>query len=73
MSWAQRLKRVFAIDIEHCERCGGRVRIIASIEDPPVIQRILNHLELHERPAGEAWPRGPPHSPGLFGADSPEL
>jgi len=23
MTWAQRLKRVFAIDIEKCEKCGG--------------------------------------------------
>lgn len=34
MSWAQRLKRVFAIEIEKCEKCGGRVKIIASIEEP---------------------------------------
>jgi len=40
MSWAQRLKRVFRIDIEQCERCGGRVRIIASIEDPALIGKI---------------------------------
>ena len=33
MTWAQRLKRVFAIDIEKCEKCGGPVRIIASIEE----------------------------------------
>jgi hypothetical protein len=26
MSWAQRLKRVFGIDIETCERCGGAVK-----------------------------------------------
>lgn len=45
MTWAQRLKRVFRIDIESCERCGGKVRIIASIEDPQVIGRILAHLE----------------------------
>ena len=31
MTWAQCLKRVFAIDIEKCEKCGGPVRIIASI------------------------------------------
>ena len=31
MTWAQRLKRVFRIDIEVCEHCGGAVRIIASI------------------------------------------
>ena len=34
MTWAQRLKRVFAIEIEKCEKCGGPVRIIAAIEDP---------------------------------------
>jgi hypothetical protein len=38
MTWAQRLKRVFRIDIESC---GGKVRIIASVEDPAVIGRIL--------------------------------
>ena len=48
MTWAQRLKRVFAIDIEKCEKCGGPVRIIASIEDPEVIQKILKHLGLDQ-------------------------
>jgi hypothetical protein len=31
MTWAQRLKRVFNIDIETCPTCGGAVRIIACI------------------------------------------
>jgi hypothetical protein len=44
MSWAQRLKRVFAIDIETCRQCGGHLRVIASIEQPAVIERILDHL-----------------------------
>ena len=44
MSWAQRLKRVFAIDIGTCQQCGGRLRVIASIEEPAVIERILEHL-----------------------------
>ena len=44
MTWAQRLKRVFNIDIETCSECGGDVRIIASIEDPVVINKILSHL-----------------------------
>jgi hypothetical protein len=30
----RRLKRVFAIEIEQCARCGGRLRVIASIEEP---------------------------------------
>jgi hypothetical protein len=31
LTWAQRLKRVFAIDIEVCRRCGGKLRVIAGI------------------------------------------
>ena len=42
--WVQRLKRVFNIDIETCSECGGAVKIIASIEDPAVINKILTHL-----------------------------
>jgi hypothetical protein len=34
MTWAQRLKRVFRIDVETCPACGGAMKIIASIEDP---------------------------------------
>jgi hypothetical protein len=32
MTWAQRLKRVFNIDIETCEQCVGAVKVIASID-----------------------------------------
>ena len=49
MTWAQRLKRVFNIDIEVCGRCGGSVRVIACIEDQEVIDRILAHLESKEQ------------------------
>ena len=52
MTWAQRLKRVFHIDIETCSECGGDVRIIASIEDPAVINQILDHLDAITHPAG---------------------
>ena len=63
MTWAQRLKRVFQIDIDTCTRCGDAVRIIASIEDPAVIKQILEHLD---RQGGQPPPavtppvRGPP-------------
>lgn len=45
MTWAQRLKRVFNIDVETCVQCGGSVKVIACIEDQPVIDKILAHLE----------------------------
>jgi hypothetical protein len=44
MTWAQRLKRVFNIDIETCPECGGAVKVIACIEDPVVIEKILTPL-----------------------------
>ena len=49
MSWAQRLKRVFNIDIEVCGHCGGSVKVIACIEDQDVIGRILAHLREKEQ------------------------
>jgi adenylate cyclase class IV len=69
MTWAQRLKRVFAIEIETCEKCRGNVKIIASIEDPDVIEKILKHLGLDE--ASQVRNRSPPaglfpHSTQLF-------
>jgi len=46
MTWAQRLKRVFNIDITECEKCEDHnVSIIACIIDVHVIQKILNHLD----------------------------
>jgi len=57
MSWARLLKRVFDIDIEHCPNSGGSLKIIAAIEDPPVIVKILTHLGLSTR--------APPGAPAL--------
>lgn len=55
ISWARLLKRVFNIDVEHCPHCGGTLKIIAAIEDPAVITKILSHLGLPTR----APPRAP--------------
>ena len=63
MSWAQRLKRVFNIDIETCSVCGGSMNVIACIEDPPVIKKILTHLRakgLYQEAAGLPQSRAPP-------------
>ena len=46
MFWAQRLKRVFNIDVETCDHCGGSVKVIACVEDQAVIDKILSHLEI---------------------------
>ena len=65
MTRAPRLKRVFAIEIEKCGKCGkggGNVKIIACIEDAEVIEKILKHLGLDE--ASQTRNRSPPE--GLF-------
>ena len=62
MNWAQRLKRVFDIDVETCAQCGGGVKVIACIEDPVVIKKILDHLEKQAVPEQGQLPqsRAPP-------------
>jgi len=71
MSWAQRLKRVFNIDIETCQTCGGAMKVIACIEDPTVIKKILEHLKQKDQanePNALPESRAPPadFQPGLF-------
>ncbi len=71
MTWAQRLKRVFNIDIEVCGRCGGAVRVIACIENQETIDRILAYLRRKE-PETSTVPhlappaRAPPGTLSLF-------
>ena len=61
-AWADLLRRVFAIDVLTCA-CGGRLRLIATIEDPLVVQRILRHLGLPTEPPG-LYPARPPPGEG---------
>jgi len=56
------------IDIETCPACGGAMRIIARIEDPDVIEKILAHLD-GKAPELKATRRPPCRAPpqrGLF-------
>jgi ribosomal protein S27E len=66
MTWAERLKRVFNIDITICSRCGGAVRIIACIEDPLIIKKILAHLDANSGAPATVYqlpePRAPPQA-----------
>jgi len=48
----QRLKRVFALDIKTCPECGGKLRVIACIEEPQLIAKILGHVQRRDEAAG---------------------
>jgi hypothetical protein len=50
----------FDIDVERCE-CGGKLKLIAVIEQAHVIEKILKHIGLDPRP--------PPTAPARKRAD----
>jgi hypothetical protein len=58
LSWAKLLKRVFDLELEHCPKCGGELKIIAAILEQPVIEKILTHLGLQARAPPRAPARG---------------
>ena len=65
MTWAQRLKRVFNIDITTCHACGATMKVIACIEDPDVIRKILTHRDSivpATAPIALPKPRAPPQA-----------
>jgi hypothetical protein len=56
------MRRSFGFDVLACPRCGDRLELLALIENPPVIRRILQHLgRPTEVPA--ARPARPPPLP----------
>ena len=48
------MARLFAVDVLECPRCGGRMRILAAIEDPSVACKILDCLGLRQPPVAPA-------------------
>jgi ribosomal protein L34E len=50
MKWMERLRRVFAIDVSKCPDCGGRLRGIADVTRPDIIQRMLEHIARQQAP-----------------------
>jgi hypothetical protein len=62
MAWADLLKRVFKVDVLSCPECGGRMRIIAVIQQPDAVDAVIAAVILSGRlehvRAGRAPPRG---------------
>jgi len=44
------MKRVFLVDVLQCEICGSAMKIIAAIQSPSTVQKILECLGLPTRP-----------------------
>jgi hypothetical protein len=54
---ARLIRKVYEVDPLECPKCKGPMRVIALIDDPHVVRRILEHLG---RWAPEPAERGPP-------------
>jgi hypothetical protein len=52
-----------------CPRCGGELKIIALIEEPAVVERILKHLGLWREPAARRGDRRA--TAPLYAAEAP--
>ena len=58
--WAELMRRTFGVDVLACPRCGGRLRLIALIEEAAAIERILRHLGLPTTIRAARPARAPP-------------
>ncbi len=61
---ADLMRRAFDIDVLACPRCGNRMRLLATIEDPQIVEQILTHLGLLSEPVRA----DPAHSPPAYSA-----
>src|ERR671918_1713482 len=55
-AWAALMRRAFDLDVLACPRCRGRLRLIATVEDPEAIRAILAALAGSRDRAGRAPP-----------------
>jgi hypothetical protein len=70
--WASLMARTFGFDVLACPRCGGRLRLIALIEEAAVLDRILRHLGVPTEIPAPRPARAPPlrmESPDQAGWD----
>jgi hypothetical protein len=51
------MRRAFAIDALACPSCGGRLRVIATVEDPLAVREILTAARTAET-LGAGLPAG---------------
>ena len=49
-SWAELMRRVFAVDVLECPACQGPMRVLAAIHPPEATRAILDCLGLPSRP-----------------------
>jgi len=65
-SWSELMARAFDLDVLKCPQCGGKMRLLATIEEPDVVRKILKHLGLSTEIPEPRPARSPPEQTDLF-------
>ena len=60
------MRRAFLVDVLDCPRCHGRMRVIATIDEPAVVKKILEHLGLTTEVPSPRAARPPPEEPEIL-------
>jgi len=60
-AWARLIRKIYETDPLACTRCGAMMRIISIIDQPPVVKKILLHLNLWDLPKRSPLSKNPPH------------
>jgi hypothetical protein len=68
-TWAELLRRVFRVEIFTCPNCGGARRLLAAIQDPEAIARVLRAVGLPFDAPELAVARAPPDGEVWFPGD----
>ena len=64
-SWADLMARAFGFDLLKCPKCHGKMRLLATIEQPEVVRKILEHLGLPTESPQPRPARSPPEQIAL--------
>jgi hypothetical protein len=67
-TWSVLLARVFKIDVTACD-CGGRLQLLAAVQDTISAGRYLRHVGITDQPPARAPPR---YKQGEFNFDESE-
>ncbi len=59
--WAELLKRTFSLDVLECDKCHGRLRLLAMVTGDKSIARFLRKLGEPFEPPPRLPARGPPY------------
>ena len=70
VEWAVLMKRTWGLAVLTCPRCGRKMRVLATIVDPSVVRKILEHIDVRSSPLPRAPARDPTWEQTELGFDA---